>query len=142
MESTDVNILSDNVRDFMLLAEICRGNEDDEDAQIAIQKAHKLQRRIVDKMRGEQPELIRQHKIKAAATCCKIAQFFASEELGRKDSGDRVIQFYSEALRFDDTNEKALLSLARIYLEREELDQCMHQCITLLRIDTEMKMPV
>jgi tetratricopeptide repeat protein 21B len=46
------------------------------------------------------------------------------------------LRFYNEALKHDNANEQALLALAELHKERNELDQCQNQCVTLLRIDS------
>merc|ERR1711988_1702623 len=47
----------------------------------------------------------------------------------------RALKFYNEALKHDNTHEDSLIALAELHKERNELDLCQQQCVTLLRID-------
>lgn len=46
---------------------------------------------------------------------------------------DAAIRSYKEALQFHPDDDVALISLAKLYLMNDDLDQCQHTCTTLLK---------
>jgi len=53
----------------------------------------------------------------------------------RERNLEYAIGYYGETLRSDDAHEKSVLALARIHLQKNELDICEKQLMTLLRVD-------
>jgi len=53
----------------------------------------------------------------------------------RERNLDSAMQYYSEALRLDDTHEKSILALARLHMQKGENDLCEKQLTTLLRVN-------
>ena len=45
-----------------------------------------------------------------------------------------AIRSYKEALQFHPDDDMALISLAKLYLMNDDLDQCQYTCTTLLRL--------
>lgn len=46
---------------------------------------------------------------------------------------DAAIRSYKEALQFHPDDDVALISLAKLYLMNDDLDQCQYTCTTLLK---------
>ena len=50
---------------------------------------------------------------------------------------EKAIKLYKEALIYTEKDGKAMLELARLYLNQDELDACQHQLVQLLQTDKE-----
>ena len=64
--------------------------------------------------------------------CCKLAEL--STQLRNHDNG---VRFYREALLHNESHSPARLALAQLHLSKGELEACDHECVTLLRTDSE-----
>jgi tetratricopeptide repeat protein 21B len=53
----------------------------------------------------------------------------------RERNLEQAIMFYTETLKNDETHEKSILALARIHLQKNELDVCEKQLLPLVRVD-------
>eukprot|EP00397_Hematodinium_sp_SG-2012_P003040 GEMP01003048.1.p1 GENE.GEMP01003048.1~~GEMP01003048.1.p1 ORF type:complete len:1354 (+),score=364.56 GEMP01003048.1:31-4062(+) len=69
---------------------------------------------------------------KTAELNIELGEYFEKRERNL----DFAVSHYGEALRWRDTHEKAILSLARIHLQRGEIDACEKQLMTLLRVNS------
>ena len=50
---------------------------------------------------------------------------------------DNALRFYHEALHHNESHSPARLALAQLHLSKGELEACDHECVTLLRTDSE-----
>ena len=96
----------------------------------ALIQARVYQSSLVARLRGEAPDVIEQQRRIAAAICFELGEVY--QKLGQ---GDRSIVCYNEALKYEETNDKAMLALAKLYLSRGEIEGCEQQCNALLRIN-------
>eukprot|EP01137_Pigoraptor_chileana_P035464 Opistho-2@29514 len=93
-------------------------------------RARELQTRVLVRIAREQPDQLRTQKLQTSTICFQLADHFMSQREYEKASG-----FYKEALTYDETSEKAMLALAKLYLSQGELDLCQQQCVSLLRMN-------
>jgi len=82
-------------------------------------------------VRLEDDDRIRQLRQESAELNFMLGEYYET----RERSYENAIHHYSETLRNDDTHEKSILALARIHLQKNELDNCEKQLMTLLRVD-------
>jgi tetratricopeptide repeat protein 21B len=119
------------VKVHMMLAELHKERGNMEAATDALLQARTLQARL----KSEAPEV----KAMGTKICITLAEYHreaAKTMTGKEEQQQRALRFYNEALKHDNANEQALLALAELHKERNELDQCQNQCVTLLRIDS------
>lgn len=50
---------------------------------------------------------------------------------------ESAMRYYREALLHNENHSSARLALARLHLLRGELEACDHECVTLLRTDSD-----
>lgn len=50
---------------------------------------------------------------------------------------DSAVRFYREALLHNDGHSPSRLALAHLHLSKGELEACDHECVTLLRTDSD-----
>lgn len=65
---------------------------------------------VLSRSKSEQPEFIRSQREIAAQICYQLAEYHNEQK-----NVDKAQGFYNEALRHDDTHEKSILSLAKLY---------------------------
>lgn len=112
------------------------GNGDENSALETIQKAKSIQDKIMSKLGQNSNAAIAQKKIAANIRCVlgtHIASFDGSK--GDKEANKKALEYFTEALDLDDSNEIALLSLARLYMLDRKAEDCEKMCRTLLRIN-------
>merc|ERR1719421_58868 len=86
---------------------------------------------LLSQARMEDEELVRQLRQESAELNFMLGEYYEKRERNM----EYAIGYYGETLRNDDTHEKSILALARIHLQKNELDICEKQLMTLLRVD-------
>ncbi|XP_071603569.1 tetratricopeptide repeat protein 21B isoform X3 [Heliangelus exortis] len=130
-----VNELSSLMEDGsyqVLLAKIYSKMGKIDEAIVSLQQARELQARVLKRAQIEQPDAVPAQKQLAAEICTEIAKHSTSQR-----NYEKAIKFYKEALVHCDTNKKAMLELARLYLAQDDTDACQHQCSLLLKNDQD-----
>ena len=64
--------------------------------------------------------------------CCDIANHLVNQK-----SGEEAISFYKKALSYSESHVASRLSLAKLYLQRNEIDFCQKECTTMLQKDED-----
>ena len=129
--SDDSISIANSVKVHMMLAELHKERGNMQAATDALLQARQSQARL----KSESAEV----KTMGTKICMTLAEYHrdASKTMtGKEEQQQRALRFYNEALKHDNANEQALLALAELHKERNELDQCQNQCVTLLRIDS------
>jgi len=128
----EVKQLSYDVKSYMLLAQVYRGASEIENVRVALENALNLQAQILDKMgaRSMSADAKREQRELAAQICTLLAEHWLQVK-----QKDKAKEYYSEALKHHDSDEKARSALARMHLLAGDLEQCQHQCMFLLRFD-------
>ena len=125
------------IKVHMMLAELQKERGNMQAATEALMQARTLQLRL----KSESAEV----KAMGTKICLTLAEYHReaakmmtaqTRMTGKDEQQKRALQFYNEALKHDNANETALLALAELHKERNELDQCQNQCVQLLRIDS------
>ncbi|KFM79613.1 Tetratricopeptide repeat protein 21B, partial [Stegodyphus mimosarum] len=127
----DLNWLTMESKYLCLLSEVYSKIEMEAEATSALQKAWSVQTRILRKVHMEQSNG-EEHRKKAKEICCQLA-IHASR---KKDYGSAV-QFYREALTFDESDTEILLALAKLHIESHDIDAARQYCATVLSKDSE-----
>ncbi|XP_035206957.1 tetratricopeptide repeat protein 21B-like, partial [Stegodyphus dumicola] len=127
----DLNWLTMESKYLCLLSEVYSKIEMEDQATSALQKAWSVQTRILRKVHMEQSNG-EVHRKKAKEICCQLA-IHASR---KKDYGSAV-QFYREALTFDESDTEILLALAKLHIESHDIDAARQYCATVLSKDSE-----
>uniref|UniRef100_A0A8C0BSC9 Tetratricopeptide repeat domain 21B n=1 Tax=Buteo japonicus TaxID=224669 RepID=A0A8C0BSC9_9AVES len=94
--------------------------------------ARELQARVLKRAQIEQLDAIPAQKQLAAEICAEIAKHSTAQR-----NYEKAIKFYKEALVHCETDNKAMLELARLYLAQDDTDACQHQCSLLLKNDQD-----
>ncbi|XP_015919309.1 tetratricopeptide repeat protein 21B isoform X1 [Parasteatoda tepidariorum] len=127
----NLNWLSMESKYLCLLSNVYSKMEMEDQAMNALQKAWSVQTRVLRKVHMEQTD-VDVHRKKAKEICCQLAIHSSN----KKDYGSAV-QFYREALTFDDSDTEILLSLARLQIESHDIDAARQYCATVLSKDSE-----
>ena len=96
--------------------------------------AREEQLKILGRMRGEASSLLRHQRTLAANICSDLAKYMESTK-----NYTESLRFYGEALKHDEKHADAMLSLARLHMDRDELDEAKKQCSALLKFDLEVE---
>uniref|UniRef100_A0A8B9PB49 Tetratricopeptide repeat protein 21B n=1 Tax=Apteryx owenii TaxID=8824 RepID=A0A8B9PB49_APTOW len=95
-------------------------------------QARELQARVLKRAQIEQLDAVPAQKQLAAEICAEIAKLSTAQR-----NYEKAIKFYKEALVHCETDNKAMLELARLYLAQDDTDACQHQCSLLLKNDQD-----
>uniref|UniRef100_A0A8D0FX90 Tetratricopeptide repeat protein 21B n=1 Tax=Strix occidentalis caurina TaxID=311401 RepID=A0A8D0FX90_STROC len=95
-------------------------------------KARELQARVLKRAQIEQLDAVPAQKQLAAEICAEIAKHSTAQR-----NYEKAIKFYKEALVHCESDNKAMLELARLYLAQDDTDACQHQCSLLLKNDQD-----
>lgn len=134
---SDTASMKTEVKGHMLLSDIHVGAKNRDKVVETLNKAREKQQRVMDMLRSGGSEEEQEQKGIMALICFKMAQFY---ELDQDD--EKALQFYNEALRAMDSHTKSILALAKLHLRKGELERAQHQCVTLMRIDSNDDEPI
>lgn len=126
----DLKTAVERVNCMLLLYKILHDQGSDLKALSALQRARSFQYHILEsKLRSETRQTLLQQKSIMATICTELGQLYSMEndELKAKEC-------FLEAVKFDDSHEKALISMARLGL-RSDVDQCEQQCANILKMN-------
>eukprot|EP00668_Euglena_longa_P004314 GGOE01005062.1.p1 GENE.GGOE01005062.1~~GGOE01005062.1.p1 ORF type:complete len:1337 (-),score=400.50 GGOE01005062.1:270-3734(-) len=126
----DVAGTMDKVKSMLLLANVYKSAGDTKNAIDSLVQARVFQNTVLNKIRGEQADILFQQRNVAANICYELGEFH--DEMR---SQEKAMTFFNEALKQDETHDKSMLALAKLYLRKGDLDGCEHQCNALLRVD-------
>ncbi|GFY70133.1 tetratricopeptide repeat protein 21B [Trichonephila inaurata madagascariensis] len=127
----NLNWLAMESKYLCLLSDVYSKMEMEDQAMSTLQKAWGVQTRVLRKVHMEQADAD-EHRKKAKEICCQLA-VYASR---KKDYGSAV-QFYREALTFDENDTEILLALAKLQFESHDIDAARQYCATVLSKDSE-----
>ncbi|XP_040560144.1 tetratricopeptide repeat protein 21B isoform X2 [Gallus gallus] len=128
----ELSSLMEDGRYQVLLAKIYSKMEKIDEAITSLQQARELQARVLKRAQTEQPDAVPAQKQLAAEICAEIAKHCTVQR-----NYEKAIKFYKEALVHCETDKKAMLELARLYLAQDDSDACQHQCSLLLRSEQD-----
>eukprot|EP00929_Paragymnodinium_shiwhaense_P082600 TRINITY_DN4361_c0_g1_i1.p1 TRINITY_DN4361_c0_g1~~TRINITY_DN4361_c0_g1_i1.p1 ORF type:complete len:1382 (-),score=431.24 TRINITY_DN4361_c0_g1_i1:166-3750(-) len=97
----------------------------------SLRQARDLLNDLLSQARLEDDDMVRQLRQESAELNFMLGEYYETRERNL----EYAIGYYGETLRNDDTHEKSILALARIHLQKTELDICEKQLMTLLRVD-------
>jgi len=126
----DLQAVQDSVKTMLLLAKVHRCAEEYKKASEALIKARVYQNTVLSKIRSEQPETMYQQRTIAANICYELGEYYREQKIL-----DKAITFHNDALKQDETHERAMLALAKLYRDKGELEGCEQQANGLLRVD-------
>eukprot|EP01062_Namystynia_karyoxenos_P029524 TRINITY_DN22164_c0_g1_i1.p1 TRINITY_DN22164_c0_g1~~TRINITY_DN22164_c0_g1_i1.p1 ORF type:complete len:1333 (+),score=623.83 TRINITY_DN22164_c0_g1_i1:88-4086(+) len=128
--SEDLQTVQDNVKTMLLLAKVHKSAEEFKKASEALIKARVYQNTVLGKIRTEQPETVFQQRSVAASICYELGEYYREQK-----QLDKAVMFHNDALKQDETHDRAMLALAKLYRDKGELEGCEHQANALLRVD-------
>mmetsp|Transcript_68417 Transcript_68417/g.198374 ORF Transcript_68417/g.198374 Transcript_68417/m.198374 type:complete len:1349 (+) Transcript_68417:99-4145(+) len=96
-----------------------------------LRQARDLLNELLSQVRMEDEDLVRQLRQESAEINFMLGEYYETRERNL----EYAVGYYGETLRHDDTHEKSILALARIHLQKNELDICEKQLMSLLRVD-------
>nr|XP_013815924.1 PREDICTED: tetratricopeptide repeat protein 21B [Apteryx mantelli mantelli] len=128
----ELSSLMEDGRYQALLAKIYSKMEKNDEAIVSLQQARELQARVLKRAQIEQLDAVPAQKQLAAEICAEIAKLSTAQR-----NYEKAIKFYKEALVHCETDNKAMLELARLYLAQDDTDACQHQCSLLLKNDQD-----
>jgi tetratricopeptide repeat protein 21B len=96
-----------------------------------LRQARDLQNELLSQVRLEDEDVVRQLRQESAELNFQLGEYYEMRERNL----EYAIGYYGETLRSDDAHEKSILALARIHLQKNELDVCEKQLMQLLRVD-------
>jgi len=96
-----------------------------------LRQARDLLNDLLSQVRLEDEDLVRQLRHESAELNFMLGEYYETRERNL----DYAVGYYGETLRNDDTHEKSILALARIHLQKGELEVCEKQLMQLLRVD-------
>eukprot|EP01060_Flectonema_neradi_P035676 TRINITY_DN6631_c0_g1_i3.p1 TRINITY_DN6631_c0_g1~~TRINITY_DN6631_c0_g1_i3.p1 ORF type:complete len:1319 (+),score=237.31 TRINITY_DN6631_c0_g1_i3:49-3957(+) len=128
--SDDLHTSMDDVRTLLLLAKVYKSSGDLKKCSEALIQARVCQNTVIQKVRGEQPELEQQQRRLGANICVELGEHYRRQKMPEK-----AVVFHNEALKQDDTHSRSMLALAQMYSDKGDLDGCEHQANSLLKVD-------
>merc|ERR1719387_2488604 len=86
---------------------------------------------MLSQVRVDDEDQVRALRAEGAELNHQLGEYYEQRERNL----EYAIGYYNETPRSDDAHEKSILALARIHLQKNELDICEKQLMTLLRVD-------
>lgn len=128
---TVLTSLMDLVQTLLLLHRVRHASDPKRtDMDNVLAQAMEIQKQILDKLRGGQQETLLLQKQIAAGICFNLGK----NNLERREI-EHAISYFEKALSYDETHEPSMLSLARIFLNRNDPQSCSKHCRNLLRVN-------
>ncbi|KAG8457812.1 hypothetical protein KFE25_005081 [Diacronema lutheri] len=127
-----VQELMREVGGWRLLAQALRARSKLAPAAEALQRARAAQQRVVATVVSDAPDALPAQRALLSDISIDIAHLHAEH-----NSSDEALASFLEALKYSPSSAKATLSLAKLYLQRGEVEQCQHQCVALIKLDPE-----
>ena len=118
------------VKALTLLGRVYKEQEALAEALEAVSKAAAAQATVLSRARAESADQVPAQRTEAAAVNFVLGGYY---ELAH--DGDAALGAYAEALKHDEGHEKAMLALARLQLNRGDVDAAQQHCVTLMRLD-------
>ncbi|RHY82764.1 hypothetical protein DYB26_007382 [Aphanomyces astaci] len=135
---TEIKDMLDDIELQLILPDIYNGLDRKDECVTRLLKVIALQKVVLDKLRDEQPDEIHRQTHHLANTNFKLAQIYAEQNDAYDNSHvvmENVMKYCTMALRANESHEEAILCLARIYNQQQNLEQCQIKCSTLLRLN-------
>lgn len=126
---TDINSLIQSIKLYRLYANIAKTQGDTDKYIELLQKTHDKQKSLLDALKGEQPEKVKEQRIIAADLCYDIALHYIST-----GSSSNAVTYLTNALKHDDSHVNSMLQLTKIYIKQEDIDRAEKQCSNLLQV--------
>ncbi|NXX88206.1 TT21B protein, partial [Centropus bengalensis] len=130
--ANELSSLMEDRRYHVLLAKIYSKMEKIDEAIDSLQQARELQARVLKRDQIEHLDAVPAQKQFAAEICAEIAKHCTAQR-----NYDKAIKFYKEALFYCETDNKAMLELARLYLTQGDTNACQHLCSVVLKNDQD-----
>lgn len=96
-----------------------------------LKQARDMLAHLMHQLRHDDDDALRNLRQQSAEVNFMLGEYYETRERHLENAAG----FYGETLRNNDTHEKSILALARIFLHKGELDNCEKQLQTLLRVD-------
>lgn len=127
----DLKTAIERVNCVLIVYKILREQNRRTEAVDALQQARTFQYHVLEtKIRNETRETMLQQKNIMATITTELGKFYTEEN----DEG-KAKECFTEALKFDDSHEQAMVCMARLLLSTEEVDLCEQQCATILKMN-------
>eukprot|EP00796_Vickermania_ingenoplastis_P009085 gene9085-6378_t len=127
----DLKTAIERVNCVLIIYKILRGQNRSKEAIDALQQARAYQFHVLEsKIRNESRETMLQQKSIMATISTEMGKFFAEE-----NDQTKAKECFTEALKFDDSHEQAMICMARLLLSSEEVELCEQQCAAILKMN-------
>ncbi|XP_071778511.2 tetratricopeptide repeat protein 21B-like [Centroberyx gerrardi] len=127
-DGASVSALISNVKCLLLLVKTYCAEEGP--VQDNLEKAYKIQEKILKHVNLQQPEILPQQTEMMASICCRLARFYR-----HKRNIQKAKTFYVETLDYNRGCDKITLEFAQFYLESGKLAEAEDQCNLVLQKD-------
>ena len=136
-DSDSLEGVMQTVKDVEMLARVYKESDDTGAAIDTLQRARTLQSQVISRVTVEQPESLKQQQQIAADLSFQIAKYYEGDE----QNYSKAASAYKEALSFDSGNSKAMLALAKLQLDRGDLEAAQFQLSPLLQQGALLSLP-
>eukprot|EP00742_Colponemidia_sp_Colp-10_P012591 GILJ01014162.1.p1 GENE.GILJ01014162.1~~GILJ01014162.1.p1 ORF type:complete len:1286 (+),score=269.23 GILJ01014162.1:27-3860(+) len=130
VQTEDIDQSIERVNIALIMFKIHRSANKLTQASEALIQARVYQNTLVARLRNETQDVVEQQRKIAASICFELGETYL-----KLNQPDKAVTCYNEALKLEETNEKAMLALAKLYLSRGEVDGCEQQCNGLIRVN-------
>lgn len=132
-DEEDIVTCMNDVKSQMILADVHTESKANEElVRKALNAAWLLQQRVCANLRSTNPDEKRKQQQIAADLCFKVAESYAKT----KDE-EKAKSYYQEALKQDENHQNSRLALARLHLQKGELEECQSLCVQMSRSHNE-----
>ncbi len=105
--------------------------KENQDAKQALIEARALQKEVLEKCREMSSDRLDEERELAAEISYKLAVYFEERDGNTQDA----VAAYNDCLTKNENHKEAIISLARLYQNLGNNEQCTAYCQKLLRID-------
>jgi tetratricopeptide repeat protein 21B len=131
-DSESIETMMSRTKLLLLQAQVYKRAGNGESYAKCLSDANEMQGMIVARLRGDSADLGKAQRRLAADICAELAKFHEQHKR-YKDA----LAFYNTALNNDKLHAEARISLAKLHMDRDELEEATKQCEALLKHDLE-----
>ena len=134
---TDISSMSQAARNYLLQAQVYIKSSGPlsfspiPSALESLQNARSVQKDLLSYARDMPPDQVAEER----NNCAEINFHLGEYHQYRNSNLDSAVEFYQEALKYNESHEKAIMALAKVYEKQGKVDQCMHYCNRMVIID-------
>ena len=133
-KETDLQSVTEELSFTWLYANVLLKTHRVDEAVNTLEVGKELQNRVLKRMQIEQPDLLPNQREQAVELCRTLSDCYIAR--GDLDSAYKALK---DALQMSEGESKSMIAMAKLCLQRQDLDRCQQLCNSLLKDEREVE---